>query len=146
PIVTSDDALDGGQAYARSFEFFRRVEPLKDPEELRGEGHVEAGAVVTNVENGLPILLRRSELDACFRLVTREFPRVAEQVLECSGEEPTVAIGAQAIGNEKLNITLGLRSLQPFRRCAAKVAQVDRRTPDVAAGDAGEREQALDEL
>ena len=67
--VASQDPVDRRKAYSRPLEFARRVESLKDAEELRGKGHVEAGAVVADEIGSLPALLDGPELDAGVRVV-----------------------------------------------------------------------------
>src|SRR5690349_4437082 len=48
--VSLHDALDGGEPDSSSRELFGAMQTLERREELGGEGHVEASAVVSNVE------------------------------------------------------------------------------------------------
>src|SRR5690349_19016979 len=79
--VTADDALHGHEADTRTVELLRRVQPLKDAEELRREGHVESGAVVANeVRRLLGTGIDGPELDLWIGTSARELQRVAHEV------------------------------------------------------------------
>src|ERR1700722_9660035 len=108
PAVASQDPVDRREAHARPFEFARRVESLKDTEQLRGKGHVEAGAVVADEIGSLPTLLDGPELDAGVRLVSRELPRVAQQIVDGRAEQGAVALFGEPVADQELHAAVRL--------------------------------------
>src|SRR5438105_1765111 len=72
--VAADDAVHGGQADAGALEFGRGVQPLEGLEKLVGEGHVESGAVVADVEDPRAAIGRRADPHPGFGLPGSELP------------------------------------------------------------------------
>src|SRR5690349_3499022 len=74
--VARDDALGGREADPVAGEFGRAMQALERREQVAGEGHVEARAVVAHVADQLVALDLRAELDARGRDLAGELPRV----------------------------------------------------------------------
>src|SRR5262249_33496527 len=110
--VTIDDALNRGEPDARALEVVLRVKPLKDVEQLRGVGHVEAGAVVVDEVYGLSALVCRAELDACAPALSRELPRIAEQVVHDRAEQRGVPFFVEPVVDDELHRAVRLRLLE----------------------------------
>src|SRR5260370_29729179 len=91
PAVSVDDALDEGQTDPRPFELVVPVQSLKDPEQLACITHVEARAVIPNVERGFAAFAPRPDLDARFRATARELEGVADEVGQDLAQQGEVA-------------------------------------------------------
>ena len=70
---------------------------MERSEELARIRHVETCPVVANEVRGLPVLRRDADLDASVRLLARELPGIAEEVLHDRREEARVAFGHQPV-------------------------------------------------
>jgi hypothetical protein len=76
------DALYGSKANAGSREFVSRVQPLEGSEQLGRECAVEPRTIVAHEESSDPILLGLAKFDARRGLLAREFPGIAQEILE----------------------------------------------------------------
>src|SRR5712692_4614059 len=109
PIVPGDDALDGREADAGSFEVRVGVKALEGSEELVRVCHVEASAVVPDIERGLgPV--RTTDLHVGIRPLAGELPRVTHQVLEDDGQELGIGLRSEALLDVQANMPRGLPS------------------------------------
>src|SRR5690606_30486277 len=80
--VAFDDPPHAGQTDAGAFEFLHAVQTLEHPKQLRGVLHVEADAVVANVDHRFPFVTLGTDLDAGRRAVAAVLDGVADQVAQ----------------------------------------------------------------
>lgn len=143
--VAVHDPLNGRKANPGPLEFALGVKPLKDAEELRGVGHVEARTVVADEIGSVASLLGGPELDAGERLVSRELPRVAQQILDRCTKQRAVAPLREPVADDELRDTIWLRLFQSLGARAGELAQIHSLVANAEARDAAQREQAIDE-
>jgi hypothetical protein len=96
PTVAVNDALHGGQANARAGKLAHGMETLESAEEPVGIGRIESRAVVTHEVRQGSIATRHPKLDMRGRTLGREFPGVAQQVLQHDPQQTGVRRGARA--------------------------------------------------
>src|SRR5712692_4797149 len=141
-----DDALHWRQADTRAFELGHAMQPLEGAEQLVLEGHVEAGAVVTDEKRGLAVNLRRAELDASGVVFARELPGVPQKVVQHHSQQPRVAAGSQARLDAYVYVALGPGLLQGSDDALGHGAEVDALALQPGAGHPRKAKQAIDQL
>ncbi|MBC7974463.1 MAG: hypothetical protein H7138_05710 [Myxococcales bacterium] len=80
-------------------------------EQLAGERHIEADAVVAHVVHRCTVDLVAAELDTSGCLPRGEFPRVAEQVIEPHAQQLRITLDHQVIWGHEAHRTTGLSGL-----------------------------------
>lgn len=144
--MPGDDALYGGEADTGSFEFAGRVQPLEDAKELAGVGHVETGAVVANEVDRPALLPVDTELDPGRRLLARELPGIAQQVLEGGTEETWIGIDADTIGDDELDLVIRSGLAQRPDDLVHELREVERLANQLATRGARKLQEIFDEL
>src|ERR1700681_1971337 len=80
--VSRDNSLCCSQTDSGAFKLRILVQPLERCEELVGIRHIESGAVIPNIENGLVALVLVPECNLCLCTFRRVLPGVPQQVHE----------------------------------------------------------------
>ena len=121
-----DDALNGRETDATSFEFIRRVKTLECSEKFPGVIHVESHSVVPNKID----VFRRagfvSDFDRRRALLASEFDRIRKKILEDLCDQPLVRISVwERIDLESDFSVLTASSLLLFESSACDIAHID---------------------
>ncbi|HEY9180463.1 MAG TPA: hypothetical protein VIO32_07065, partial [Candidatus Baltobacteraceae bacterium] len=102
------DSRYGCEANTRTLVFVSGVQPLKSSKEFVRVGHVESRAVVPYEKfASIP-----SELDERLRCPAREFPRVADKVLQDSAHQEGLTHCVHSRCNGKTHISVRLDTSQ----------------------------------
>src|SRR5882762_10038139 len=144
--VPVHDPLDGGQTDPDARELVLAVQTLERAEQLVGEGHVEAGAVVLDEVPGLTRTAVDAELDPGRGPLAGELPGVPDQVLQDGAQERLVPLRDGPFGDHALDLTPVLALAQIGDDLPRQRAEVDTPTLHFGAGDAGKVQEAVDEL
>src|SRR5258706_910151 len=146
PAVPVHDALDCSKTDAFSGIVRLGVQPLEGAEELRGIGHVEAGAVVAHEERRRRAFAPRADLDARPLGLRGELPGVADQVLDRRAQQPRITLRAQALRDRDLDPALRLAAAQVGRHLLRDLGDVDLLALEADARDLRKVQQILDQL
>src|SRR5215212_772516 len=137
------DTLYCSQANTRARELVCPVQALEGAEELVGIGHVETHSVVSHEVRRCAFELCEAELYACSRLIARELPRVAQEVLQHHPQQPLVAFCHNPILQDKLHLPFGVALFELSGKAPDQGAQVNPLVAHLAARHAGEAQEVF---
>ena len=122
------------------------MEALEGSEELVRVLHVEARAVVPDVEGGGAAVGLPANLDAGIFSLARELPRVAHEVLEHDGQQMRIGLRDEPRLDLHLDLPRRLPAPQLRRHLAGDVAEVRALADQLAPAHPGQAQQVVDEL
>ncbi len=85
---------------------------LKRPKQLSREGHIKAGAIISNVIDGLTVFIRCAELDPRARMLRSKFPGVPQKILDDDQQQSGIAFHKHIIRDIEFNISSRLPLFQ----------------------------------
>src|SRR5579862_5841185 len=90
--VAANDALHRGKTDAGAGKFGGGMEALEWFEKAVGLARIESGAIVAHIEDGFAVFLGGAEFDGGGIDVAREFPCIAQEILQGNLDEPRIAV------------------------------------------------------
>src|SRR5882724_4462504 len=144
--VTLDDALDGSQSDAGTFEFSAGMQALKRTEQLMYVCRIETGAIILQEISVRTSLTGDSKLDAGSFFSAREFPGVLKQIHQDDTQQGGVTRHSYLRGYNALDAALGVARFQLGGDSARYLAQIHDLGMDFQPAYAREIQQVVDQL
>jgi hypothetical protein len=132
--VTVDEPLDYGQADAGTRVVSFSVQALEHTEQLAGVGHIKTGSIVSHIVRRPVLAFSLPECDGRVRMLAREFPGVAEQVIQDDSQQSSIAVTNYARLNEKRYIAIRFLLTEFFGDFQRRGTEVDFLKLQVAPG------------
>src|SRR5690606_11100791 len=102
-----------------AWEFPGGMHALEDPKQLIGIGHVEASAVITDMEYFSGTVLHNPHLDPRRCQLRGELPGIVEEIFQDDAQQLRVAIGLDSLpdGYPHLSFGIHMTELLYYRLC-----------------------------
>lgn len=140
------DALDRRQPDPYAGELLLRVQTLKGAEEFIRVRHVESCPVVPDKVGSLRRSLGEPELHLRPGALSRELPRISEEVFQDNSQERRIALGGDAFGDDAFNLSLRITLPELLYDFPGAGAQVHDFASQLGTREAGEVQESIDQL